>query len=114
MTDVFAQALAAVIQYLGPYPILLTIVLLVLAPWGAMVWLSYKQDKRLSKVFERQDKQFADVVQMYKDNVVLCERYDHHSGEQAKITSNLQDLVILTTSTMQSLVDHIKGARSNG
>lgn len=102
--------LAFILERLGTAPLLLFFTIIFVGPWVTQIWLEHKRDKRLAKIFERQDKQFGDVVQMYKDNVILCERYDVHSTEQQKITANLQDLVILTTTTMQSLVDYIKGS----
>ncbi len=95
------QIIAYIITALGTTPMLLFLSLVLLGPWVVIIWISRQQDKRMSKVFERQDKRFEEVVGMYEANVLLVKNHE-------KINENLQDLVILTTSTMQTLVDHIK------
>jgi hypothetical protein len=95
------SVIAFILERLGTTPILLFLAIMGLGPWVTNVWLEWKRDKRMTKVFERQDQRFEEVVGMYKSNVELVKSHE-------KINENLQDLVILTTSTMQTLVDHIK------
>ena len=96
-----AQLISLVIGKLGATPILIFLLVLFVAPWVAVIVIVRGLDKRMTKVFERQDKRFEEVVNMYANNVSLVKGYE-------KITGDLQDLVILVTSTMQTLVEHIK------
>lgn len=90
-----------VLKELGPTPILIFLIILLIAPWVALIWFMRSVDKRTTKVFERQDKRFEEVVNMYNRNVDLVKAYE-------KVSDDLQDLVILVTQTMQTLVEHIK------
>lgn len=96
-----AQLAALIIGKLGAAPILIFFLVLFVAPWVAVIVIVRGLDKRMTKVFERQDKRFEEVVSMYTNNVGLVKGYE-------KITGDLQDLVILVTSTMQTLIEHIK------
>lgn len=96
-----AQILTALISALGTTPILVFLALVIVAPWAVTVWITRTQDRRMATVFERQDKRFEDVVQMYERNVDLVKSHE-------RINENLQNLIILTTSTLQTLVEHIK------
>ena len=95
--SVTAQVVATIIDKLGTTPVLLFLTLLLLGPWAALIWISKSQARR-----------FEEVVEMYRSNVQLVKSYEGLAASSQKITDNLQDLVILTTSTMQTLVDHIK------
>lgn len=92
-----AQIVGTIIDKLGATPILLFLAILLLGPWAALIWISRSQGKR-----------FEEVVEMYKSNVQLVKNYESFTTASMKISESLQDLVILTTSTMQTLVDHIK------
>ncbi|MDP3012690.1 MAG: hypothetical protein Q8M92_00515 [Candidatus Subteraquimicrobiales bacterium] len=96
-----AQLVSLVIGKLGATPVLIFLLVLFIAPWVAVIAIVRGLDKRMTKVFDRQDKRFEEVVNMYENNVGLVHGYE-------KITNNLQDLVILVTSTMQTLIEHIK------
>ena len=119
MSDVLAQTLAALIQYLGATPILLFFAALILGPMSAMVWSIWKMNKILGKitieqrtsmqlVFDRQDKRFEQVVRMYEDNVDLVKDYEKHVGSQRDVTEKLIDLIAVSTGTQQTLVDYIR------
>lgn len=99
------QLVAEVIARLGATPILLFLAVIFLFPTSVQIWANHKQDKRLTKVFERQDHRFEQVVQMYKDNVELVKDVTSVTKDYHNITSELQDLVLLTGQTMQKLVD---------
>ncbi|GAB4485969.1 MAG: hypothetical protein OHK006_13050 [Thermodesulfovibrionales bacterium] len=96
-----AQLAALVLEKLGATPVLVFLLTLLIAPWVAVIWFIRSVDKRMTKVFERQDKRFEEVVSMYNNNAGLVRGYE-------KISGDLQELVILVTSTMQTLVEHIK------
>src|SRR5450759_1808737 len=96
-----AQIFTALISALGTTPILVFIALVVLAPWAVTVWITLIQDRRMITVLERQDKRFEEVVAMYERNVELVKNHE-------RINENLQNLVILATSTLQAMVEHIK------
>jgi preprotein translocase subunit YajC len=97
MNEVLAQSLASIIAYLGATPILLFLTVMGLGPWVMIIYISRQQDKRMSK-----------MIAMYENNVTLVKSYEGLTASVIKINDNLQDLVILTTSTMQTLVEHIK------
>jgi hypothetical protein len=105
------QIIAQIISYLGTTPVLLTVALMGLGPWGAMVWLSYKQDKRLTKVFERQDQRFEEVVRMYESNVQLVKGYESVVQNYHGITDNMQELIMLMTQTNEKLIGKIENNR---
>ena len=94
------QTVALILDKLGTTPVLVFSLAVLIGPWIVSVWITRSQDKRMGKIHERQDKQFAAAVKMYEDNVVLVKNYEG-------IASNLQGLVILTTQTMQKLVEKI-------
>jgi hypothetical protein len=115
MNEALAQALASIIGYLGAYPILLFLAVMGLGPWVMMIIVSRQQDKRQTKdiqrqiaAFERQDKRFEQVVRMYEDNVALVRSYEIHVSNQRETNDKLIDLVAISTSTQQTLVDYIK------
>jgi len=96
-----AQILGALIDKLGPTPLLLFLAVVPLAPWAATIWMTRKQLESQTKVFARQDKRFEDVVSMYERNVELVKSHE-------KINEHLQELIMVTTSTLQTLVEHIR------
>lgn len=96
-----AQLVALVLEKLGATPVLIFLLSVISAPWVAVIWFIRSVDRRMTKVFERQDKRFEEVVVMYDRNVGLVKGYE-------KIANDLQELVILVTSTMQTLVEHIR------
>jgi len=126
MTEVLAQGLASIIQYLGATPVLLAVTVWVLGPMVAVVWVVYKlgrqaaisnatTDRRMQDVFARQDERFEQVVkmfehgvQMYKDNVQLVKEYERHVDSQRETNDKLIDLVSISTATQQTLVEYIK------
>lgn len=80
MNEALAQGLAAIIQYLGPSPVLLTFVVLGIGPWAALIWVVLKLSKligkmskehgdRIQQVFERQDQRYDEAVRNYENNV---------------------------------------------
>ena len=87
------QLIAEVIARLGTTPILLFLSLILVGPWMVIAFWAWMMERRQSTRFEA-------VVQMYQNNVELVKSYEG-------ITKNLQDLVILTASTMQTLVRQI-------
>jgi len=92
--SITAQILGALIDKLGPTPILLFLAIVPLAPWVSILWITRIQH-------DRQDKRFEEVVSMYERNVELVKNHE-------KINENLQELIIVMTSTMQTLVEYIK------
>ncbi len=130
MNEALAQGISAVIQYLGPSPVLFTIVILGIAPWAAVVWAiiklsralgkisselttqsqqsSTEQNTRMQQVFERQDQRFEQVVKMYEDNVDLVKAHQSLVENQRETNDKLIDLVSISTSTQQTLVEYIK------
>lgn len=98
MTEqVGAGLVAQVVTYLGSTPILLFFAVVILFPTAVQIWANYKQDKRL-----------AQVIKMYETNVKLVENYESLTASMQKVLEDQQDLIILITGTMQTLVDHIK------
>lgn len=126
MNEALAHGIATIIQYLGGTPVLLAIVTLGIGPMLAVVWVVYKlgrqatlnnaeQNRRMQEVFDRQDHRFEQVVkmfdqsvQMYKDNVQLVHEYERHVDNQHDTNDKLIDLVSISTSTQQTLVEYIK------
>lgn len=111
MDQAFVQSLAAVIGYLGSTPILLFLAVMGLTPWAMTFWSTKQQDKRLTKVFERQDQRFEEVVKMYQSNVALVQAYESVVKNYHDITDNLQELVMITTQTQEKLVGKIENNR---
>jgi hypothetical protein len=100
------------ISKLGTTPILLFLAVVILGPSvtiAVAIWMmnkmvgkmQKKQDDRMTLILERQDKRFEQVVRMYEDNIYLVKSHE-------TLSEKLQDLVILTTSTLQTLVEYIK------
>jgi hypothetical protein len=108
MNEALAQSLTSIIAYLGATPILLFAAVMGLGPWIAMIWITRQQDKRLIKVFERQDIRFEQVVRMYEDNVDLVTAHQNLAVSQRETNEKLIDLVAVSTGTQQTLVDYIK------
>lgn len=119
MNEALAQALAAVIQYLGATPVLLFAAVVIVGPMVSVVWIVFKLNKIVSKisaaqsahnaaVFERQDKRFEQVVRMYEDNVALVKNYERHVTNQRETNDKLIDLVAISTATQQQLVETSK------
>lgn len=111
VSDILTSVISAIIQHLGAYPILLFLIIMGIAPWAAMIWAQFKQDKRLARVFERQDQRFEEVVRMYESNVQLVQAYQTVTQNYHEITDNLQQLVMLTTQTQERLVGKIETNR---
>ena len=119
MSDILAQFFEVIISHFGPYPLLLFLSIMGLAPFAAVVWIVWRlpklvnkvmaiQDDRMNSVFERQDKRFEQVVKMYEDNVELVKDYQTHVLNQRETNDKLIDLVSISTSVQQTLVDYIK------
>ncbi len=119
MNEALAQALAAIVQYLGGTPVLLFTALILLGPMAAVIWVVYKLNRIVGKitadaaastamVFERQDKRFEQVVRMYEDNVALVKNYERHVANQRETNDKLIDLVAISTGTQQQLVETSK------
>jgi hypothetical protein len=119
MPETTTQIIAQVISYLGTTPVLLTLVLLILGPMAAVVWVVWrlpklvikiaaKQDDRMQSVFDRQDQRFEQVVNMYKDNVQLVKDYERHVIAYRETNDKLLDLIAVSTGTQQTLVDYVK------
>lgn len=119
MNEALAQALASIIGYLGAYPILLFLAVMGIGPWVMMIIVSRQQDKRQTKdiarqvaAFERQDKRFEQVVRMYEDNVALVKSYESHVMFQHDTNDKLIELVAISTSTQQQLIETNKNSAS--
>jgi len=103
-----ATMIAVLIDKLGATPILLFFAVLLITPWGAALWISRQQDKRMTKALAQHAEQFAAAIDMYKSNVVLVKNYESFTAALEKVFDKQQDLILLVSSTMQTLVDHIK------
>jgi hypothetical protein len=103
-----AQMIAILIDKLGATPILLFFAVLLLAPWCVAFWISRQQDKRMAKALAQHAEQFSAAVEMYKSNVVLVKNYEVFTAGLEKVFDKQQDLILLVSTTMQTLVDHIK------
>ena len=119
MNQALAEALAAIIQFLGGTPVLLFLTIVIIGPMVSVVWIVFKLNKIVGKisieqragmqqVFERQDKRFEQVVRMYEDNVALVKSYEQHVLNQRETNDKLIDLVSISTATQQTLVEYIK------
>lgn len=108
MTPDSYSILAYILERLGTSPILIFLAIMGLGPWIATIWVNHRQDKRMGKLVDLFTKQMADSEHRYENNVQLVKNYEAFTESSQKINDDLQNLVILTTSTMQTLVDHIK------
>jgi len=82
-------ALAGVFEKINHWPFGLVLFMLVIGPWILAMLLAYMQKKR-----------FEAVVDMYKSNVRLVEKYE-------KVANDLKDMIVLNTQTITRLVDNI-------
>jgi hypothetical protein len=111
VNEVLAHGLSQIVQYLGATPVLLFLAIMGMGPWAAQIWTSRQEGKRMSKVFDRQDKRFEEVVKMYESNVQLVQAYENVVKNYHDITENLQELVMITTQTQERLVGKIENNR---
>ncbi len=101
------NTIALILDKIGTWPPMTLVAVVVIGPWVGLYLFSRSDDNRMQKVFERQDKRFEEVVQMYENNVELVKSYENVTKSYSEITDNMQELVILTTQTLQKLVDRI-------
>jgi hypothetical protein len=71
-------AVATILQQVGAWPIGTVVVVVIIAPWIANVWITHSQDKRRERDEKRQEgireeheRQFQAVKLMYENNVDL-------------------------------------------
>lgn len=84
--DVAAMtALIGIVKVIGAWPLITLYVFMSVGPWIGMWWFT--------RIFE---KRHAAVVKMYNDSAALVKSYE-------KIANSLQDIVILSTQTMQGV-----------
>lgn len=83
-------ALAAIVKEMGTWPVLSIVIFLVIGPWVAMMVLSWISERR-----------HAEVVQMYKNNVLLLETTQD-------LANGMRDIVILTTQTMSKVQSSVE------
>ncbi len=103
-----AQIVATIIDKLGTTPILLFLALVLVGPWIVMIWISRQQDRRMGKALAQHAQQFSEAIEMYKSNVSLVKNYEEFTKAIETIVDKQQDLILLVSTTMQTLVDHIK------
>jgi len=65
------SALAGIVKSIGTWPIMSIVVLVVLGPWVVNAYTSYQGQRRFELQREQSQQQFAAVVKMYEDNVIL-------------------------------------------
>ncbi len=87
--------LLSVLKLMSGWPFGLLIFMTVVGPWVMALVLAYTQKRR-----------FESVVGMYESNVDLVKKYE-------TVAQDLQDVVILNTTTITRLVDRID-ARESG
>lgn len=81
--------LLSVLKLMSGWPFGLLIFMTVVGPWIMAMILAYTQKKR-----------FESVVKMYESNVDLVKKYE-------TVAQDLQDVVIINTTTITRLVDRI-------
>ena len=84
------SAIAAIINQIGTWPIGTVIVAVILGPWLIMLLVSRSQDKR-----------FGAVIEMYKNNVKLVERYEKMAEEHV-------DTIRLSTAATSELTTYLQ------
>ena len=119
MGDLLSGVITNLITYFGATPVLLFLTVASVGDIAAVVWVVYKlgrimantnseHTESMSKVFDRQDRRFEQVVRMYEDNVALVKSYETHVSNQCITNDKLIDLVSISTATQQTLVEYIK------
>lgn len=89
MTPGEIAGVTAIISEIGAWPAIVVLAMFFLAPWLLMMWITRAMEKR-----------HAEVVEMYKNNVLLVESYQRLSNELAGI-------IHMSTQVMTRLVDKI-------
>lgn len=108
MSDLVAQSIAGIIQYLGATPILLFFIVMGLAPWIVTIWSTRQQDKRVAKIVDLLTKQMGESEQRYENNVQLVRNYEALVIAQRETNEKLVDLITISTGTLQSMVEYVK------
>lgn len=108
MDNVFAQTVAALIQHLGATPILLFLAVMGLGPWIVQIWTSKQQDKRIGKIVDLFVKQMAESEKRYENNIQLVKNYESLVVSQRETNEKLIDLITISTSTLQTMVEYVK------
>lgn len=76
------NTLAALVKQVGTWPVMTLLTFVVIGPWIGMFILNRIAENR-----------HQSVVRMYEDNVILVRAYE-------SATSDLKDILVLTTQTM--------------
>lgn len=108
MNDTLAQAVAAIIQYLGPSPILLFLAVMGLVPSLVAIWLNQQQNNRIENLVTLFTKQMNESEQRYENNVVLVKDYETLVRNQQTSIDKLIDFISAVNGTQQTLVEYIK------
>jgi len=79
------HALVVLIERIGSWPVGMVLLLLFLAPWLLSFWITRTQEKTFTAVTLTQKDRFETVVQMYKNNVHLCESFEKLAQVQDRV-----------------------------
>ncbi|MDH5524458.1 MAG: hypothetical protein OEY01_10770 [Desulfobulbaceae bacterium] len=96
------NALLGVLQMVSQWPVGVLVIVVLLGPWGLILFLSTAADRR----DRANEKRFDAVVQMYEDNVELVKTTQ-------TITSDLRDIVIMNTQEWQKAHGKVQSVRED-
>ncbi|WP_298434530.1 hypothetical protein [Geobacter sp.] len=90
-------ALVALFEKIGTWPLITIAVLVVIGPWIAVFFLNRAQERR-----------HAEVVEMYKSNVVLVDDYQKMHKQSDRREEVLIDLLRLNTEAQSNLLSWLR------
>ncbi|TAN40785.1 MAG: hypothetical protein EPN22_16945 [Nitrospirae bacterium] len=110
-----AEAVAKILESIGTWPVLTVLLILtvvvVLAPWCALVYLKRNDSKQIADILsairaqmDAQGKKHDEVVRFYENNVELVKNFD-------KLAKDLKDVIVLNTSKWATAISLIVDAQ---
>ncbi len=107
MTPEQITALAALLSAIGTWPTITVVAMVTIGPWVAMIILSARQSREISRMVTKSSEKFDAVVEMYKNNVELVRSYERQYDALTRINEDAHDSINLNTKILTQLSERI-------